>query len=74
MTNVYKTIAHQNDVGSTGLQFNDADGNPVYSNIFKGFDTKALMKAQEIRVDPEYGLPQDFQGPRSLRLQLSFFF
>ena len=68
VTDKYKTIAHQNDVGSNGLQFND------YSDIFKGFDTRSLMNAQGGRVDPEYGLANHFQSPRQLRFQMSFFF
>ncbi|MFN7993721.1 MAG: TonB-dependent receptor [Bryobacteraceae bacterium] len=68
---VYKTISHQND---GQLQFNDADGNPAYQNVFAGFDTRSLMAAQGIRQDPEYGMPQVFQSPRSLRLHLTFVF
>jgi hypothetical protein len=67
-TDLYKTIEHQNDIGSTGLTF------PSYASIFQGWDTRALMKAQGIRQDPEYGLPISFQGPRTLRLQVMFFF
>lgn len=67
-TDRYKTIAHQNDVGTTGLSF------PIYADIFKGFDTAALMQAQGVRVDPEYGLPTAFQPPRQLRFQMSFQF
>jgi hypothetical protein len=45
------------------------------SDIFiKGIDAKALMAAQGIRVDPQYGLGNSFQGPRNARIQLSFFF
>jgi outer membrane receptor protein involved in Fe transport len=67
-TDLYKTIAHQNDVGSTGIAFDN------YADAFKGWDARGLMKAQGIRVDPEYGLPTQFQSPRQLRLQMSFFF
>jgi hypothetical protein len=68
VTDFYKTIAHQNDIGSTGLEFND------YPDIFKGFNTRSLLKAQGVRIDPEYGQPNHFQGPRLLRFQMSFFF
>lgn len=46
---------------------NDAD-------IFKGFNTKALMAAQNLHVNPLYDLASHFQAPRSARIQLSFFF
>jgi hypothetical protein len=50
------------------LQFDhDAD-------IFKGFNTKSLMTAQDIRKNPTYGLANGFQSPRQLRLQVSFSF
>jgi hypothetical protein len=67
-TNYFTQIEHQNDMGGTGLQFSS------YNAIFQGWDTKALMKAQGIRVDPEYGLPNSFMGPRQLRVQIAFFF
>lgn len=45
------------------------------SDVFtKGVNIPALMQAQGIRVDPQYGLANAFQGPRNMRLQLSFFF
>jgi hypothetical protein len=60
-----QTILHP-DGGQ--LQFaHDAD-------IFKGFNTAALMKAQNMRTSPLYGLANGFQGPRNTRLQLTFFF
>jgi len=68
VTDRYKTIANQNDVGSTGLNFSN------FADIFKGFDTQSLLKAQKVRVDPEYGLPNHFQAPRQVRFQMSFFF
>ncbi|MBI5280756.1 MAG: TonB-dependent receptor [Candidatus Solibacter usitatus] len=65
VTNKDQTILHPDD---GQLQFaHDAD-------IFKGFNTQALMKAQDMRVSPLYGLANGFQGPRSTRLQLTFFF
>lgn len=53
------------------------DGQLTFANdadVFKGFNTVALMKAQGGRPDPMYNLANTFQGPRSARLQLTFFF
>lgn len=61
----YKTISHQLD---GYLQFD------AYADVFKGFDTRAMMAEQQIRQDPEYNMPTAFQSPRSLRLRLSFTF
>ncbi len=44
------------------------------TDIFKGFDTKAIMAAQGDRINPLYGLASGFQSPRSCRLQIAFFF
>jgi hypothetical protein len=68
VTDRFKTITHSNDVGSTGLTF------PSAAAVFKGWDTRALMTSQEIRVDPQYARASAFQGPRSERVQLSFIF
>lgn len=46
----------------------------IASIFSQGVDVKSLMSAQGIRVDPQYGLSNGFQGPRSARIQLSFFF
>ncbi len=65
VTNVFGNYLHADD---GQLQFdNDAD-------IFKGFDAKALMTAAGQRPDPRYGMVSNWQAPRQLRLQLSFFF
>ncbi|WP_321476099.1 TonB-dependent receptor [uncultured Paludibaculum sp.] len=65
VTNKYTDMLHD-DYGQ--LQFaHDAD-------IFKGFNTLQLMKAQNRLLDPQYNLASNFQGPRTARLQLSFFF
>ncbi|MFN7993719.1 MAG: TonB-dependent receptor [Bryobacteraceae bacterium] len=40
----------------------------------QGINVPALMQASGIRVDPQYGWADTFQGPRSLRFQVSFFF
>jgi hypothetical protein len=53
------------------------DGQLTFTNdtdVFKGFDTYALMKAQGDRISPLYGLASGFQSPRSARLQFSFSF
>jgi outer membrane receptor protein involved in Fe transport len=44
------------------------------ADIFKGFNTRDLMKQQNIRVNPTYNWASEFMGPRSLRLQVGFFF
>ncbi len=65
VTNKNPGLGHPDD---GQLQF-DQD-----TDIFKGFNTRNLMLEQGIRVSPLYGLANSFQGPRSTRLQLSFFF
>lgn len=65
VTNKNSALGHPDD---GQLQFNQE------ADIFKGFNASALMNAQGIRVNPLYGLASSFQGPRSARLQLSFFF
>ena len=65
VTNRQGILLHPDD---GQLQFeNDAD-------IFKGFNTKQLMQTQKLRTSPMYGQANGFQGPRQLRLQLSFIF
>jgi hypothetical protein len=65
VTNKDEYLGHPDD---GQLQFaNDTD-------IFKGFNTQALMTAQKIRVSPTYNLANGFMGPRSLRLQIAFMF
>ncbi len=71
VTDRFKQIIHSSD---GQLQFQNADGSDNYGAIFRGFDTLALMKAQGDRTDPQYKRASSYQGPRSLRLQLSFFF
>jgi hypothetical protein len=45
------------------------------STIFtQGINAQALMQAQGIRVDPQYGQANAFQGPRYMRFQLSLLF
>lgn len=65
VTNKYITLQHPSD---GQIQFDN------YSDFFKGWNARALMKAQGMRTDPQYGLANGFQGPRSLRLQVAFFF
>lgn len=71
VTDYYKDLVHEND---GQLQFLNAAGDPDYAAIFKGFDTKKMMAAQGIRVDPRYGKAQTFQDGRWARLQASFSF
>lgn len=71
VTNKYKIMVY----GLDGqIQFNDANGDPSYPTIFQGFNAKQLMAEQVLRQDPQYGMASGFQGPRSVRLQLSFMF
>ncbi len=65
VTNKSITLQHPSD---GQIQFDN------YSDFFKGWNAKALMQAQGMRTDPQYNLANTFQGPRSLRLQIAFFF
>jgi len=47
---------------------------PNHADVFKGYNARNLMSAQKLRLNPSYGLDSAFLGPRSLRIQLSFFF
>ncbi len=53
ITDRSKGILHPSD---GQLYFVDANGDPDYASIFKGFDTRALMTAQGDRMDPQYGM------------------
>jgi hypothetical protein len=65
VTNKDAVLIHPDD---GQLHFdNDAD-------IFKGFNTKSLMTTQKLRQNPSYGYASGFQGPRQLRMQVSFIF
>jgi hypothetical protein len=65
VTNI-DSVLHHSSYGQ--LHFDhDAD-------IFKGFNTKNLMKAQELPQNPTFGWANAFQAPRYARIQLSFFF
>jgi hypothetical protein len=65
VTNKNTSLIHPDD---GHLTFEDE------TDIFKGYDTKALMTAQGNRYNPMYNLASGFQGPRSCRIQFSFFF
>lgn len=65
VTNRSVALLHPND-GFIG--FDD------HADVFKGFNTLALMQQQDIRVSPAYNWASGFQSPRGLRLQLSWFF
>jgi hypothetical protein len=60
-----KSYTHPND-GSITFE-NTAD-------IFKGYSVAKGMKDNEIRIDPQFYKANSFQGPRSLRLGIHFFF
>jgi hypothetical protein len=64
-TNIYSRYDHANDGGIEFL--NTAD-------IFKGFDSKALLRTQSLRVDPRYGVASEFLNGRNMRFGLHFFF
>ena len=70
-TDKYKTLLHPDD---GQIQFKTASGDDDYAAVFKGFNTKSLMAAQGIRTYPLFGLNSAWQGPRSLRIRLSFVF
>jgi hypothetical protein len=68
VTNKYTLYSHTDDG-----QINLPNSSPV--TIFsQGINVKALMAAQGIRVDPQYGQANSFQGPRNMRLQVAFRF
>ena len=46
--------------------------NPL--DLFKGFNGKSLLSAQEIRTDPRYGMASSFQSPREMRFAIRFMF
>ncbi len=71
VTNRSSVLIQQDDAH---IQFRNADGDDDYAAVFKGFNTKALMAAQGVRQHGSYGLDSGWQGPRSLRLRLSFVF
>ena len=65
VTNKYVNMSHDDD---NQLDFEHE------TDVFKSFNTRSLMTAQGIRMDPQYNLPSNWQSPRSARIQLSFFF
>lgn len=65
VTNYFTTMNHT-DYGQ--LQFDHE------ADIFKGFNTKQMMAAQDLPIDPRYRQASDWQGPRNIRLQFTFFF
>ncbi len=68
-TDFYTQLNHSNDGnGSISAPAGDT------LNWFKPWDVGALMTAQKLRKDPQYGLANTFRGPRSARLQLTFSF
>jgi hypothetical protein len=66
VTDRYNLLSHTID-GAIGVD--------NISSIFtQGINAQALMQAQGIRVDPQYGQANAFQGPRYMRFQLSLLF
>jgi len=75
VTNLFNNAAVANK--SVGITHpNDGDIQFVnITDIFKGYrNYRALMRAQDIRVNPQFGLASAFQGPRTLRMGFHFFF
>jgi hypothetical protein len=70
-TNYSKSLIQTDD---DHIQFKTASGDDDYAAVFKGFNVKQLMAAQDIRKSPLYKLESNWQSPRSLRLRLSFVF
>ena len=68
VTSRYNLYSHTDDG-----QINLPNSSPV-TMFSQGINVKSLMAAQNIRVDPQYGLANGFQGPRNLRLQVVFHF
>ncbi|OGN32468.1 MAG: hypothetical protein A3I92_01655 [Candidatus Yanofskybacteria bacterium RIFCSPLOWO2_02_FULL_43_10b] len=53
------------------------DGHLQFSSsaaVFRGYDPLVLMKQQDMRPNPAYGMTSLFQSPRSMRLTARFFF
>lgn len=69
VTNEYTLYNHQLVNGGIIQPIGGLTG--IFSN---GVDVNALMAAQGIPVDPEYGQANAWQSPRMARLQLKFFF
>lgn len=59
------SFIHPND---GGIQFSPQ------SDFFKGIDYNALIKSQGLRLNPQFGKANAFQGPRSIRFGVHFFF
>jgi hypothetical protein len=66
VTDRYNLLSHSVD-GAIDIE-------NIASIFTQGINARALMQAQNIRTDPQYGRPNTFQIPRSMRFQLSFFF
>jgi hypothetical protein len=67
VTNVFPALDHVND---GGINF---DANKT-GQIFRGYNSRALITEQKLRLDPRYRLPNEFQIPRELRFGFHFFF
>ena len=66
VTNIDPGFDHPND---GGIQFENT------ADIFKGYTNyRSLMKAQDVRLSPSYGMASAYQNPRNIRLGFHFFF
>ncbi|MGH8247547.1 MAG: hypothetical protein ACREUU_14070, partial [Gammaproteobacteria bacterium] len=61
---------------NTGLDHGNDGGIEVenIANLFRGYDSRALMAAQRLRVSPFYNWANRFQGPRTMRFGFHFVF
>ncbi len=66
VTDKYVLYSHTNDGGIF-----DAT---TQAQIFKGYDYKAKVAADGLRVDPQFGMAAAYQGPRSIRFGVTLFF
>jgi hypothetical protein len=58
--------------------FTHPNDGPVYfsssASVFLGYDPNVLLKEQDLRKNPAYGMASVFQSPRSMRIAFRFFF
>jgi hypothetical protein len=71
-------LFNQATVTSLFARYNHPNDGPIafasLADTMRGFDYKAMMAQQGIRVDPRFGQPNGFLAPRTMRLGLHFFF
>jgi hypothetical protein len=75
--NVLNLFNHGMEVGRLTALDHANDGGLSFqteADIFKGYDTRALMSTQKLRVDPRHNVANQFLGPRTLRFGFHFLF